>query len=424
MDYGTVVRAVLFALFAALTAALTAVIGPTYDGLLVPELAPSVVYAAWTGGSVFATGASFSNDLLVELVDPLAVLVIAAVGVLYLVRAVMPSTRLERLAPRLVLGILLANFVLPITSALWQLASAIYPVFYTLGGGAWQSYSNLVGPDALSFSWDNGVLAFVVSLTLFSLVLLLIFLLAFRTALLAVLLVLLPPLTLLWAIPASSSLAKKTWTLFVEMTFLPGFLVVPLALAVGAPSILLTLGFFAVALAMPQLLSAAGHSASHLGVPGAGGAISGGMTDGLRSGQQVALGAARGATGGFLQGVRAGRSGTGSGGSGPVGGARTSAPPLRGTLGGTATTVSWGMNEGVGALARGIGQQLGRRLPAKPPSGNGTKPYSPRGADPGQTENPKAPGPLPARSQVPPPSTSPPKARGPRPRPTTGGSPA
>lgn len=398
MDYGTVVRAILFALFAALAAALTAVIGPTYDGLLVPQLAPSVAYAAWSGGNVFATGVNFSNTLLVELVDPAAVLVIAVVGILYLVRAVMPSPKLAHLAPRLIIGVLVANFVLPITSALWQVSAAIYPVFYGLGGGAWQSYGNLVGPGALSFSWDNGAVAFVVSLVLFSMVLMLAFLVAFRTALLAVLLVLLPPLTLLWAIPAAAPIARKAWTLFVEMTFLPGLLIVPLALAVGAPSILLTLGFFSVALAMPQILSAAGHSASQMGLPSAGNIVAGGLADGARTGSQNASGFLRSGSGGLTQGMRQGWGG-GSGGAQATGRAAGGSSGSAGSAAaGPAGVVVWGMNEGIGSLTRELGARAGRGLGRT--SAKGSLPDQPKGSGGGDGERPHPPPPAPKDHQI------------------------
>lgn len=387
MNYGPVVQAILFAIFAALTAALSVVTGPMYDGLLVPELAPTSVYASWTGGSVLATGVSFSNILLVEIVDPCAVLVIVGVGLLYLVRAVMPSPRLTHLAPRLIVGLVVANFVIPLTSALWALASAVYPTFFNLGGGSWQSYSNLVGPGAISFSWDNGLLAFVVSLLLFTLVLMLAFLVAFRSALLAVLIVLLPPLTLLWSIPQAAPLARKAWTLFVEMTFLPGLLIVPLALAVGSPSILLTLGLFAVALAMPQLFSVAGHSASQLGLPNSGSSISSGMERGAASGQQTATGFLRSAGGGLADGWSSGRGGAATGGSAMArsGGSAASAGTVAG--GGPAAWVAWGMNEGIGSLGRRLGQAAGEA--AGPPSG----PKSSAGHDLAERTTPPRPGP-------------------------------
>lgn len=404
MDYGPVVQAILFALFAALTAAVSAVIAPTYDGLLVPQLSPGSAYASWTGSSVFATASSFSNTLLVEVVDPAAVLVIAAVGFLYLLRAALPSPRLTNLGPRLVIGLLVANFVLPLTSMIFQLAAAVYPDFYGLGGGAWQDYGNLVGAGGISFSWDNGVLAFVVSMMLLSLVLLLACLVAFRSALLAVLLVLLPPLTLLWSLPVAAPLARRAWSLFVEMTFLPGLLIIPLALAVGSTNILLTLGLFAVALAMPQLISLAGHSTSSLGFPHVGGIVSSGVPQGTQGAQQTGISLLRGGASSFSSGYRSGaiagsRGGPGRppsatpGGSSAAGGTSTtrspggpSTPLLAG--GGPAGVAAWGVQQSIGSLAKRLGSSLGQTvLQAK----QGRAPSSPRSGGLGPTERASPP---------------------------------
>src|SRR5579864_7815838 len=92
------IQALLFGIFAAATAALAAIIGPTYDGLVVPELSAGALYPTLSasGGTGFlATPAAFSLFVLTHLVDPAIVLVALAVGVLYLVRAVLPSPRPE-----------------------------------------------------------------------------------------------------------------------------------------------------------------------------------------------------------------------------------------------------------------------------------------------------------------------------------------
>jgi hypothetical protein len=372
MDYGPIVQGILFAIFGALTAAVATVTGPTYNDLFVPQMAPSNAFAVWQGGNVFAQGVQFSNVVLVDLVDPAAVLVFVAVGLLYLLRSAWPRPDLSHLAPRLVLGLLVSNLVLPLTEVLWQLAAAIYPIFYGYGGGAWQSYSNVVGPGGISLSWDNGVLGFVVSLVLFLLVLMLAFLIAFRGALLAVLLVLLPPLTLLWSIPAASSLARRAWGLFIEMTFLPCLVVIPLALAVGETNVLVTLGLFAVALAMPQLMSIAGGSASQLGLPSSGYMIAGGLSRGVSSSAVTATAGAQGGWRGFTRGLSLGRSHAESKGSAALSAASS---PLAVTGGASRSTLSagagpagwlaWGAQEGIGRIASRLGQQVGKALPRK-----------------------------------------------------------
>ncbi len=379
MDYGPIVKAILFALFGALTAAVSVVTGPTYDNLFVPEMDPSAAYASWQGGNVFAAAASFSNALLVGLVDPLCVLVIAAVGLLYLVRSAHPTPKLQGIAAKLVMGILVANLVLPITSGIWQLAAGVYPSFYDYGGGAWRSYSALVGPGAISLSWDNGVLAFVVSWTLFGMVLLLAFLLAFRGAIVAVLLVLLPPLTLLWPLPGAGSLARKVWVLFIEMTFLPCFLVVPLVLAVGSTSVLLTMGLFSVALAMPQILSISGASLSHAGFPNASIVAGSNLLRNSEATQGWSAGLLRKGGSSFARGFRS-PSSSGSGGQGTAGasvgaGAQGGAlagkavPAMRAgasssglALAGPAGLAAWGLQEGLGRLAELLGRRAGRRM--------------------------------------------------------------
>ncbi len=375
MDYGTVVKAILFALFGALTAAVTVVTGPTYDLLFVPEMAPSSAFAPWQGGNVFALAAAFSNTLLVELVDPAAVLVIAAVGMLYLLRATHPTPRLAGLGPKLVLGVLVANLALPLAGAFWQLAGGLYPIFYGYGGGAWQVYNNLVGPGGVQISWDNGLLSFIVSWVLFGLVLLLAFLVAFRSALVGVLLVLLPPLTLLWPIPGAATLAKRVWALFLEMTFLPCFLVVPLVLAVGSTNVLLTLGLFSVALAMPQILSASGAAISHAGFPNTSFVVAGGLTQGAGAAREQGAGLLRKGGSSWRTGFHQGRSS--AGGSGPSshasGGHAPVSPGMSGRAsrsgaGGAAGPVLWGLGEGLGSLARVLGERTGRAFPAAAPT--------------------------------------------------------
>ncbi len=388
MDWGSVVNAVLFAIFGAVTAAIQAVVGPTYDNLFVPEMAPTALYAPFVGpghaNNLFAQGAAFSNYVLVGVVDPLAVLVMVVIGVLYLVRASLPSlgTMWTGLVPRLVLGILLANMVLPLAGMLWDIAAAVYPIFYTYGGGQWQSYGNIVAPGAVSFTWDNGLLAFVASMALLSLVLVLTLLVAVRDALLAVLLVLLPPLTLLWPIPGLSGLAGRAWRLFGEMVFLPSLLVVPLALAVGAPSILVVLALFSVAVSLPVLVSQVGGSLSGGGFPHGGSLSYGGMLNGTRSAGSAASGGAQMGIQGFRQGyagpeakstassadavgsnggLMGGGAGAGvpnvgsglagkAGGSG--GGSKTMATKIPGGPAALVGGVLWGAGRGLGALGR------------------------------------------------------------------------
>lgn len=280
------IQALLFAFFAAITAGIAAVIGPTYDNLLVPELATSALYPTLTatgGGGFLASAVPFSNTLLLDLVDPAIGLVALAVGLLYLLRAVSTSLgqRLSGLLPRLVAGILVANLTVPIAGALLALGGATYPIVAGLDGGAWQSWTNLGGLGLLRFSWDNGLLAFILSFVLLSLILLLAVAVAVRDALLAVLLVLLPALTLLYPIPRVGELARRGWLWFVELTFLPCAVVVPLELAVGAPSILLLIAYLSVALGAPAILSIAGRSLQGVGWPSPAGAITGGIERGL-----------------------------------------------------------------------------------------------------------------------------------------------
>jgi hypothetical protein len=171
--------------------------------------------------------------------------------------------------------------VVPVAAAILDLAGAMYPVVANFDGGAWQSWGNLAGTAGLRFSWDNGLLAFVVSFALFSLVLLLAFAVAARDALLAVLLVLLPLFTLLGPIPPLAPLARRSWLLFAELAFLPIVVVVPLELAVGAPSILLLIGYLGIAVGAPSLLNVAGAQVGRLGFPSAGSALTGGVERGL-----------------------------------------------------------------------------------------------------------------------------------------------
>ena len=298
MDWtSATIQAILFAMFVALTAVLAAVLGPTYDNVLVPELAPSALYPSLgpgggSGGSFLATAASFSGFLLTSLVDPAIALVGLIIGGLYLVRAVLGrwATRLEHLLPRLVFAVVLSNFSLPIAGALLGLAGATYPTVAGYDHGAWQHWVNLAGYGEVSFSWDNGVLAFVVTFGLFALVLLLSAAIAVRDALLGVLLVLLPVVTLLWPIPSLAPLAKRAWKMFGELAFLPCVLVIPLELAVGSPSVLLLLGYLTVAMSTPSLISLAGAQLTAGGFPSGGSSLAGGLQRGLATGSQAVQG--------------------------------------------------------------------------------------------------------------------------------------
>jgi len=314
---GLTIQAILFALFAGLTAVLGVIIAPTYDNLLVPELAPSSLYPALPpaptpAGSFLAGGASFSAYLVANVVDPLVGIVGIGVALAYLGRSFLGrwAGRSEPLLARLVLSVLLANFSLPIAGAILDVAGSMYPIIAEFDGGQWQHWQNLAGPGELAFSWDNGALAFVLTFALFTVVLLLATAVALRNALLAVLLVLLPLFTLVWPIPTLAPLARRAWLWFGELAFLPCVLVIPLELAVGAPSILLLLGFLTVGLASPAFLSVAGSNLQSIGFPSAGATIGGGVQRGLLVASRAA------------QGVVA-----------PIGRVATLAPPLQRAVG-------------------------------------------------------------------------------------------
>lgn len=278
LDVGDIVRAILYALFADLTAIVTAIIGPTYDNLLVPELQtgtlfPSVFGSGSGGVTYLATAAQFSDFILSNVVDPAVALVALGVGVLYLSRSVVArwADGLDALLPRLVLGVVGANFTVPIAGAILGVAGSLYPVVAGWDGGAWQHWVNLAGWGQVAFSWDNGALAFVLSLVEFAAVFALLLAVGIRDAVLAVLLVLLPIFTLLWPLRPLSPLARRGWLLFVELAFLPCVLVVPLELAVSSPNPVMLVSYLSVAVAAPYFLSLAG---THLVSFGFGGASS------------------------------------------------------------------------------------------------------------------------------------------------------
>jgi hypothetical protein len=307
-DLNQVIQAILFGIFSGLTAVLAAVIGPTYDNLLVPELAPSALYpplppTAGVAGSFLARAGDFSGFLVVHLVDPALGLVAVGVGVLYLARTTSSrlADRTQTILPRLVVAAVLANFTLPVAGAIFGLAGATYPVVAGYNGGAWQHWANLGGFGEFGFSWDNGVLAFVVSFLLFSLVLLLAAAVALRDAMLAVLVVLLPMATVLWPIPTFAPLARRAWLMFVELAFLPCVVIVPLELAVGSSSILLLLGYLTVAVSAPSLVSLAGAQLREAGFAGGGSALVGGLQRGLLLGSS--------GSGGYLRPLAAGTRG-------------------------------------------------------------------------------------------------------------------
>ncbi len=360
MDWNSVVQAVLFAIFSVLTEAVNVVIGPAYETLFVPEMAPSSAYAPYLlhadTGSLFYRGAEMSEFVLVNIVDPVAILVIITVGLLYLLRATLPEKAYSwtNLAPRLVIGVLLSNAVLPLTWMLWEVAATVYLPIYSYGGGAWQTYANIVPMGGLNFAWDNGMIAFIASMVLLSLVLTLAFLLAFRDALLAVLLVLLPAVTLLWPIPPLAGLAKRAWWLFAEMTFLPTLVVIPLALAVGSGSVLLVIGLFAAAAGMPLLLSQAGGNLSSAGFPHTGSITTGGVANGYDKAGRAAGTSLRAGGQGFSSGKGAVSGGASAGGK-AAGSSFAGSGATAGAVGGpagTAAGIMWGVGYGMGRFAK------------------------------------------------------------------------
>lgn len=297
LNLGSLVQAILFFLFAGLTAILTAVIGPTYDQLLVPELAPSALYptlSSGTGGSAsYLTAASqFSTYTLANVVDPAIALVGVGVAVLYFSRVFVTrwAQTLDGLLPRLVIAVVVANFTVPIAGAVLDLGGGLYPVLAGWDDGVWEHWVNLAGEGQVVFSWDNGAVAFVLSLVEFVLVFALVLAVGLRDALLGVLLVLLPIFTLLWPFRPLSTLARRAWLLFGELVFLPCVLVIPLELAVGSPSAVLLVGYLACALSSPYLLSLAGTHLSAFGFPGSASTISSGTQRGLSAAPAGATG--------------------------------------------------------------------------------------------------------------------------------------
>ncbi|MGA8275976.1 MAG: hypothetical protein WB852_06755 [Thermoplasmata archaeon] len=290
IDWPTIIRTILFAVFSVLTAVVAAVIGPTYDNLLVPMLQPAALYPALRGsgggpGDFLSSAVQFSSYTLVNVVDPAIALVGAGVALLFLARSVVArwAEGLSGLLPRLVVAVIVANFSLPIAAAVLDLAGALYPVFSGWNGAAWEHWTNLGGFGELSFSWDNGALALVLSVVEFLAVLALVLAVGLRDALLSVLLVLLPLFTLLWPLRPLSSIPRRAWLLFLELAFLPCVLVVPLQLAVGTNSPVLLVGYLGVAVASPYLLSVAGTHLVAFGFPASGGTLSGGVQRGLAS---------------------------------------------------------------------------------------------------------------------------------------------
>jgi hypothetical protein len=307
VDLGYLIQTILFLLFAGLTAIITAIIGPTYDNLLVPELQPGALFPPLLGsgsGSVnyLSTAARFSGFVLSNVVDPAVALVALGVAVLYLSRSVVSrwADALDGLLPRLVLGVVGANFTVPIAGAILGVAGSLYPIVSGWDSGAWQHWVNLAGWGQVSFSWDNGALAFVLSLVEFATVFALLLAVGIRDAVLAVLLVLLPIFTLLWPLRPLSPLARRGWLLFGELAFLPCVLVVPLELAVASPNPVMLVSYLAVAVASPFFLSLAGTSLVSFGFGGASGIVHSNAQRGL----QLAPSAATSTFGPAASGVR------------------------------------------------------------------------------------------------------------------------
>ena len=328
LDLGNLVQTLLFLLFAGLTAIISAIIGPTYDNLLVPELQPAALFpplfGPGSGGNYLSTAAKFSGFILTNVVDPAVALVALGVALLYLSRSVVSrwSDQLDGLIPRLILGVVGANFTVPIAGAILGVAGGLFPVISGWDGGTWQHWVNLAGWGQVSFSWDNGAVAFVLSLAEFAMVFALLLAVGIRDAVLAVLIVLLPIFTLLWPLRPLSPLARRGWLLFGELAFLPCILVVPLELAVGSPNPVMLVSYLAVALASPYFLSLAGTHLVAFGFAGASGVLHSNAQRGL----QAAPGAATSSIGPVASGGRA-TAGTGTAFAGPVRIAGSAAAP-------------------------------------------------------------------------------------------------
>ncbi len=271
-DIPNLVQLILFLVFSDITSLVAAVIGPTYDNLLVPELSPAALFPPIfslvpSSGNFLAPAARFSDFVLVNVVDPSVALIAMGVAVLFLARASVArwGAMFDGLLPRLLVAVVGANFTVPIAGAVLGVAGSLYPVVAGWDGGSWQHWVNLAGWGELRLAWDNGAVAFVLSLVEFVVVFALVLAIGLRDALLAVLVVLLPMFTLLWPFRPLSPLARRAWLLFAELAFLPCVMVVPLELAVGSPNPVLLVGYLGVALASPFLLSVAGSNLVAIG---------------------------------------------------------------------------------------------------------------------------------------------------------------
>jgi hypothetical protein len=372
-DWPSLIQLLLFLLFADLTALVAAIIGPTYDNLLVPALGPHALYPSLltTGAGptdYLGQAAGFSSFLITRVVDPLVALLALGVAGLYLARSTVSrwAATFDGLLPRLVLAVAAANFTLPILGAILDLAGALYPVVASWDGGAWQHWVNLAGYGELRLSWDNGLLAFVLSLAEFALVLALLLAIGLRDALLSVLVVVLPLLTLLWPFRPLATIPRRAWLMFAELAFLPCVLVVPLELAVGSPTPVLLVGYLSAAMAAPFLLSSGGAHLVAIGFPSVSTAVQGGVSRGLSAAPGAATGVAAPASVALREGGALGRAA-----SGTVRAAASAGGPL---------AVPSALHELLGHGALSVARQVGRgasgargppRLPPMRPGSGG-----------------------------------------------------
>lgn len=290
VDLGNLIQTLLYLLFSGVTSIVAAVIGPTYDNLLVPELQPSALFPPIFGpgsgnGNYLATAAHFSAYVLSDVVDPAVALVALGVAILYLSRSVVSrwADTFDGLLPRLILGVVGANFTVPIAAAILGVSGGLYPVMSGWDGGAWEHWTNLAGWGEVSFSWDNGAVAFVLSLVEFAAVFALLLAIGIRDAVLSVLIVLLPIFTLLWPLRPLAPLARRGWLLFGELAFLPCVLVIPLELAVGSPNPVMLVSYLSAAVASPYFLSLAGTHLVSFGSAGASGVVQSNTQRGLQA---------------------------------------------------------------------------------------------------------------------------------------------
>lgn len=309
-----IVNTVLTLLFAIFNIFAWVTAQQTYDNLFIPEMKPYNLFPSLLNGNqknLFSASASLSNYILINIIDPILIILLLIIGFIYLGKVFLPSwnEKFRELIPRFVIATVVANFTVYISGIILEFGLATYIVLYGYGDKNWQHFGKLY-PLFVTPWGNNSLLEFILKVVVIFTIVTLSMVIAIRTSLIAVLIVLLPIGSIMWIFPQTRQYAKKIWVIFIEMVFLPFFVLIPLILATSINDtdtygFLLTTGMLLIAAGMPYFISNYGGSIAHMGMDKVSSFINYGLSTGMSlSSMPITTG------GYFISGATSGLSGS------------------------------------------------------------------------------------------------------------------